>query len=390
MLEEIRVRDYKSFAGPVTIPLKPITVLLGKNNSGKTAIARLPISLSSALAKRTFGSSALRAGELGLGTTFRDIVHRKSAHAVLGLGLTLVDDEARRSVDVEIQLLQSLAEEKAILSSFMSKNPDFEGRWQGGPGGRELEQGPHLDGLFPAPIEGESKSQLEVLRDAIAKFAHRSRHLHSVRAPLMAAYEVRDPGSTGDTGGSDAAHELYHSESLQEAVADWYQANLGARLEVVSEAATFYLSLRNKDRTNVNLARAGQGLRQLLPVVVALQDAVTNPSPNRLIVVEEPELHLHPAAHGGVADLFVQAAESGRSQVLVETHSENFVLRLRRRAATGELKPEDVSFLWFEENDGVSTIHEITVDSNGRLSDWPDGVFSEDLEEVRAIAQART
>jgi predicted ATPase len=107
------------------------------------------------------------------------------------------------------------------------------------------------------------------------------------------------------------------------------------------------------------------------------------------LVVEEPELHLHPAVHGALADLMVDAVvDAEQTQVIAETHSENLLLRLRRHVANGKLNPNDVGLLWFEHTGAGTRIRPIDVASDGSVSDWPKGVFSEDLGEVRAIAQA--
>jgi predicted ATPase len=148
---------------------------------------------------------------------------------------------------------------------------------------------------------------------------------------------------------------------------------------------------RVDDSLTVNFADTGVGLSQVLPILVqTARDMEAGPALHpTLNIVEQPELHLHPAAHAGLADLYLASVATGRSRYIIETHSENFVLRVRRRIAEGL----DLSCvgLYFIEHDGVeATLNPIPIDSQGRVQNWPHGVFSEDVNEVRAISAART
>jgi len=172
-------------------------------------------------------------------------------------------------------------------------------------------------------------------------------------------------------------------------VSAWYEANLGGvAVDVEREASAFRLIL-DEAAARHNLTQSGQGFQQVLPVVTYLCGQRRAAFRPKLLVVEEPELHLHPAAHAALADLMVDAVVGAdRTQVIAETHSENLLLRLRRHVADGKLNPGDVGLLWFEHTEAGTRIRPIDVASDGSVSDWPKGVFSEDLGEVRAIARA--
>ena len=105
-------------------------------------------------------------------------------------------------------------------------------------------------------------------------------------------------------------------------------------------------------------------------------------------LIEQPELHLHTAAQAPLGDLFLETAKLGRGQLIVETHSENILLRIRRRIAEGA-DPDLVAVYWVEDHpDGQSTVRRIHIDQGGNLDWWREGVFSEGYEEVRAISRA--
>jgi predicted ATPase len=111
-----------------------------------------------------------------------------------------------------------------------------------------------------------------------------------------------------------------------------------------------------------------------------------------LIIMEEPESHLHPAAHGNLAERFVDSyLEDNNKRYLIETHSQNFVLRLRRLVAEGKLKPEELAIYYvdFLEDEYLSELKEIEVDKLGKVNYWPEGIFSETLEETMALRDAQ-
>jgi hypothetical protein len=137
-------------------------------------------------------------------------------------------------------------------------------------------------------------------------------------------------------------------------------------------------------------SEVGAGVSQILPVIVAALEGSS-----RLVLVEQPELHIHPAIQVGLGDLFIEAVirDSGRRMMLVETHSEHLILRLLRRIrqTTSGKRPEDVpafsrddlSVLHVEtQPDGVR-IRRLRVDEKGEFMDrWPKGFFAERMEEL--------
>lgn len=174
-------------------------------------------------------------------------------------------------------------------------------------------------------------------------------------------------------------------------MSDWYVKELGLPgIDVDAAGSGFRLVTRSRHYDGPNLARVGQGIQQVLPVATYLLGLAHNYIQHKLLIIEEPELHLHPSAHGGLSDMAIAAAAASPSvQLIMETHSENLLLRLRRRVADGTLAPADVNFLWFEQtHQQYSEVIEIEVREDGSVTHWPKGVFAEDLAEVRAIAQA--
>ncbi len=113
-----------------------------------------------------------------------------------------------------------------------------------------------------------------------------------------------------------------------------------------------------------NLIDMGYGVSQVLPVVTEL----LRTTPPRMFLVQQPEVHLHPSAQAALGSLFCQAAATGK-QLLIETHSDHLIDRIRMEVRDGEtaLRPEDVSLLYFERNNLSVSIHALGWDQEGNL-----------------------
>jgi predicted ATPase len=121
----------------------------------------------------------------------------------------------------------------------------------------------------------------------------------------------------------------------------------------------------------------GVGVSQVLPIVAQL--ALGS---NDTVLLEQPELHLHPKAQADLGDLLVESVGLGK-QVIAETHSEHLLLRVLRRIRQGTLAPGDVSVLYVDAGDSGSSVQELRLDSRGEfLDEWPNGFFEERIDEL--------
>ena len=143
---------------------------------------------------------------------------------------------------------------------------------------------------------------------------------------------------------------------------------------------------RKKGSSEVNLADTGFGLSQILPLVV--QGFYSKP--NSLIIAEQPEIHLNPKLQTMLADLFSEFVKR-KVGVLVETHSEHLLLRIRRLVAEKAIKQSDVALYYTEKDDHKTVIREIQIEENGhiKIEDWPKGFFGESLKESLGLAKAQ-
>ena len=118
----------------------------------------------------------------------------------------------------------------------------------------------------------------------------------------------------------------------------------------------------------VNIADVGFGVSQVLPVLVAVLAA----GPGQLVLIEQPEIHLHPKAHVALAAIL--AREAGRGKLLVvETHSAHVLRGVQTAVAEGGLDPDAVALHWFtrDAKTGQTEIHDAELDDAGAFGDWP-------------------
>ena len=130
-----------------------------------------------------------------------------------------------------------------------------------------------------------------------------------------------------------------------------------------------------------NLADVGFGISQVLPIIVQLASA----PPNSLVLIEQPELHLHPETQGALLDVMLRLADQRRLTLLVESHSENMLLRLRRQVASGNLQPDEVRV--YVTNQGQ--VHRAAVQENGNIDMkvFPADFFEEEWLEAVELAK---
>ena len=127
----------------------------------------------------------------------------------------------------------------------------------------------------------------------------------------------------------------------------------------------------------------GIGISQVLPVLVLAHFAPKGST----IILEEPEIHLHPRAQSVLAELFVETSREREIQFIVETHSEHLFRRMQTLIARQSTTPDDTALYFVERHEGNSVLRPLEVDEYGRLRDWPTGFFGDALGETREQAR---
>jgi hypothetical protein len=130
----------------------------------------------------------------------------------------------------------------------------------------------------------------------------------------------------------------------------------------------------------------GIGISQVVPVIVTALDGE-----DRLLAIEQPELHIHPRLQAAIADLFIESIHKNKHRFIIETHSEHLILRLLRRIRETEkgtapfdrqLRTDELGIYYLKQENGSTTASRIDVDVNGEfIQPWPDDFFEIDFFE---------
>ena len=177
--------------------------------------------------------------------------------------------------------------------------------------------------------------------------------------------------------------------SLEKYVAKWLE-ELGLirdfRVASVSEGSQLYeVRVRRTSRSpEVLLTDVGFGVSQILPVLVLclfVPDGST-------VLLEQPEIHLHPSVQAGLADVMIDAWKNRRVQVIVESHSEHLLRRLQRRIAEEKVGPDDVGLYFCDLGARRSELERLNIDVFGNITNWPDNFFGDEFGEIAATTRA--
>lgn len=481
------LRNFKAFHYLDDIELRPLTVLVGTNNSGKSSILQ-----SLALLKQTLLSSGSKNalkfdGDLVHLDNFETIIStcdvskileyrfnikskipgKQLSHYFPHLG-TSVENPQREfttSTDIKIEFSKAngnevkagfaistlipeiMTEDQAVSiftgDKFKSQNvPKFPPLPDGTVadvvhpyGEKFIPQGfaiapnnvvlKSTAGGFEVVSISEKKVDAEIPigflpLDYIPSISNPVRALHGalknrlaymgpVRADPRPFYPASQDPEIGPRGEGAIPYLLHHKSDL---VSYWSTDERAIKRTPMSEALSFWLqkmgitskltidSVPNVATTArlpsisapekfINLAQVGFGISQILPVLLL---GLKDPQ-NGILLYEQPEIHLHPRLQAELGDFFLSVAQAGRT-VLLETHSDYLVNRLRRRIAedtSGELASL-VSILFVHSgtlDNPSSYVEKLSINEDGSIQNCPADFFAESADEAYAIIHAR-
>ena len=140
----------------------------------------------------------------------------------------------------------------------------------------------------------------------------------------------------------------------------------------------------------VDLPDVGFGISQVLPVLVQCFYA----PPGSIILMEQPEIHLHPSAQSALADVMIDVINSKENgadrniQLVIETHSEHFLRRMQRRIAENAVSEEKVSAYFANIAKTPATLEPLQIDLFGNIQNWPENFFGDEMGDVTEQAKA--
>jgi predicted ATPase len=449
MLTHIKFENFKSWR-KLDIPLAPLTALFGANSSGKSSIIQFLL-----LLKQTKDSPdrslALDFGgedspaDLG---SFRDAVYMHDEDSVISWRLSwqlqqelkIADPSGKRSEALlsgnNIGIASSARlRNKNVAGDFLEYDfsnarfvlkrerdrPGFqlEARSAGGfrfirTLGRKWDlPGPTKSYAFPdqARTYFQNSQFLSEFETAYVRQMDSILHLGPLRdfpkrQYIWAGSSPVDVGRRGERTvdailAATARNEQRNLRAkarlkpFQEMIAWWLKEigliNSFKVTEIASGAGLYRATVkRDAQSPETPITDVGFGVSQILPALVLLYYAPAGST----IILEQPEIHLHPAVQSALADVIITAIKSRGLQVILESHSEHLLQRLLRRVAEGEHSPypaidtSDIKLFFCESRQGVSRIDELKVNLFGTIENWPQDFFGDQFGEIAARDEA--
>jgi len=448
MFKRISMSHFKSWRGPDDICLAPLTGFFGTNSSGKSSLLQMLLLLKQTTESNdrnlALNTGSIQAGYVNLGTP-HEITYGDETEMSLGIVWEL-PSESRLDIPIpgkaEKLTLHELAFKTHIHAEAQKVHVKSLGYWQGEDFSVRLERAGNnrytiridVKGKQPVRAQGRPRVYMkpekcygfsdEALRyyrdtnylsDLVLQFERQFQKLHYL-GPLR-EYPQRNytwggerPTSVG-LKGELAVHALLAGKNqkvyddgrkshgrLEARIAKWL-VDLGLassfKTSPLYEGSNQYeVRLRRHELSpEVLIADLGIGVSQILPVLVLCYYVPRGST----IILEQPELHLHPSVQAGLADVFMDVIKERQVQIILESHSEHLLRRLQRRLAEEKMTPDDTALYFCDMQAGVSRLKRLEIDMFGAIGNWPQDFFGDlfgdmvkaaDVGLTRKIAQA--
>ena len=412
MITDVALQNFKCFR-KVTISPKLVTVLIGPNGTGKSSVLQalcllkqweslesvipldgpfVQLSADEFMHSSDNGMQMLPAVSLRL--SGRLTIRSRTVQSPVEFDLDFLFDSAGSTISKrskarfhangkDITIPDSSAE--SVLISF-ERDPLGIGYF--------LETaGVNIGELQPISTHrnAESAAVEQVLRTSYV-LLQKMRVVPAIRGLSRRAYQLGPQLHTEilSNEGLSAQEEaiattLAYSSPEMNKISDWMRrvTGVGVKAEIVPPQMVKPVS--TTPHMQPSLLAEGSGTNALVHLLFELARA----GDEATVLIEEPEIHLHPGAQAELASVIAGEAKASNKQVIMTTHSEHIAGRLMIEVAEGNLSPEDIAIYSFEKDDnGVCSASEIAVSENGQVAGGLRSFFQTDLDEMRRYVDA--
>lgn len=239
-------------------------------------------------------------------------------------------------------------------------------------------------------------SIIDIINTVIATFYHNCDYIAPMRAEAGRYYRIQGlQVQSVDPSGRNLLEFIASLTPKEKINFDKFVFDiLGVTVDAPSESGLKSLRIKN-DKGDFSIADVGYGYSQILPVITKLWHTAYNAinysmthgyrsSSNdvSILLMEQPELHLHPAMQAKIADTFIKVINGTRKDqqqvsLIIETHSQAIINRIGRRIREKKIKPTDINILLFQKDEAQQNtiINQISFTDKGQLENWPYGFF---------------
>lgn len=367
MIKKLILENYKPFGTLQELEIRPFTLLIGKNSSGKSSLTHL-ISL--------MGNLVGPHRPMQYKSFMNEYINLYDFHNLFntGLKLGLVNNQDQ---ELAFSFVRNIG--KQYLHKVEVKR-DGHHHVREFSSGEMQEVTNNVD--FVEPTLNEWGFHL-------SDWSYSTNYIGPIRriSDSVLGFNAANVGEVKSKGENifDILIDSYKGDKLlYKSVSDWLKTNMdGQELVVSNLVAEFYsIDVNNGRGATIPLEEVGEGVSQVLPILV--QSYLKNASD--INVIEQPALHLHPAAHAAVADRLIESVVQDGKTYVVESHSANVLLALRRAVCNPDvnLSSSDV-VVYFIDAEAQQQITKIEILENGDLTSWPTGVFGEGFDLMQDI-----
>lgn len=451
MLKQLRIQNFKGWKDTGTIRMAPISLFFGANSSGKSSIGQFLMML-----KQTAESPDRKAvfypggknSAVQLGSYQEMVFHRDpknkitfdyrwslpetlkfkdpvtgqtfsgdnlSFHAEVGLG-----DKDQYTLALDQLKYDLLEEEESRLSIGMERKSDVKSEYKVEATNYTLKRKQGRVWYPGAPVRFYGFPDEVVAYHQNADFVQELNLRHEklyrslcylgplrTKAERLYSWTGMEPESVGYAGENTVAAILAArnrkislgykrpAKPFEEIIAlKLKEMGLIEEFKVnpISEQRQEYeVKVRTKgSRDWVDLPDVGFGISQVLPVLVQCFYA----PPGSIILMEQPEIHLHPNAQSALADVMIDVISSREDgadrkiQLVIETHSEHFLRRLQRRIAEDAIPQDKVSAYFANITKTPATLEPLKIDTFGNIQNWPENFFGDEMGDITEQAKA--
>jgi predicted ATPase len=403
MINKISFKNYKLFKEKQTLELRPITILIGKNNSGKSAVLKLMTLIEGALNGKSDNVFELNNDEVFSGDKYKDLIYGKFGRAIelelfqediVNEKVDVLSVEVSVDIDADVPVLENWSLKEKIKNNEVNKLLDFQ-KYTKTTYFNEVDSTEYFCEFIGIYLANYFYKEKPDSSGTIYKIPFlKTDFIGSIREKSKQDYRLNPVNTKSHPDGRYLYDFLIRDylttdKKYFSKISEWIKTKFqGWELYVDVDSEPYHIELR-RGKLYVNLTETGMGIGQSLPLIIRAYKPCDEET---LIIIEEPESHLHPFAHAQLAQLFAESIKEDRNKkYLIETHSQNFILRLRRLVAEGYLNENDLGIYYveFDEESNEGNLTEIKVDKAGKVDYWPEGIFSETLEETIGIRTAQ-
>ncbi|MGB5686743.1 MAG: ATP-binding protein [Candidatus Electrothrix sp.] len=399
----IKAKLFRAFREEVSFEIKPLTLLYGFNQAGKSSLLRLlpfladsnqlgagPLDLSSP----AFGGATLK--ELGCLCRPPSLTPWFSFEASGFPEKPSLKMQFDNDQGLVVNRLRITSDSREIFSADYSGTSsrigsklvaDYEGRCNGTDWSGEL----IFSSLFPQGLPEQAEAIVEKVQSAITPLER----LQWLQADRLSGKKNDRASRCCRPDGSDLPALLDNPEgqNLLKKASTWLasQEGLGNAIRLQQDSSGHQEFVHGAHaREALPLSHAGEGIQSLLPIVVCSYWAETkNAAAPTMLAVEEPEAHLHPTVQVALLNRLIETVQAG-IPVVLETHSVYLLRAMQVALLEKRLVPEEVALYWVEQTkDSVSKASRIAISPDATLTGWPPEVFEKEQELAHRIFDLR-